>query len=147
LEEAARLAAEEKKKEMERKKKLEEEAKRAEEEQKEVLAHKLKEEKEALLEKKYTQPEQPHTQSTISSNRAVNTNHLGNSKAHIKVLIQKWMSHITTQGVATSGAALIFIFALFAILRGQRGRLTVALQGLLSKLWQTIKMGTKVTYM
>lgn len=61
--------------------------------------------------------------------------------------VQKWMNQITTKGATTSGAILILIFALFALLRGQRGRLSAALQGLMAKLWQTIKMGTKVTYM
>lgn len=152
MEEAARQAAEEKKKELELKKKLEEEAKgleQAEQEQKEALARKVKQEVQELVEKKYKQPEQPsHTQNTMPTSRTVvNNNHLGDSKAQVKALIQKWMSNITAQGVATSGAALIFIFALFAILRGHRGRLTIALQGLMNKLWQTIKMGTKVTYM
>lgn len=69
------------------------------------------------------------------------------SRQHQQTVVQKWMNQITTKGATTSGAILILIFALFALLRGQRGRLSVALQGLMNKLWQTIKMGTKVTYM
>ncbi|KAL9545534.1 hypothetical protein MBANPS3_007110 [Mucor bainieri] len=68
-------------------------------------------------------------------------------RQHQQTVVQKWMNQITTKGATTSGAILILIFALFALLRGQRGRLSVALQGLMNKLWQTIKMGTKVTYM
>ncbi|CEP14090.1 hypothetical protein [Parasitella parasitica] len=61
--------------------------------------------------------------------------------------VQKWIKNITTKSAATSGALLILIFALLALLRGQRGRLSIALQSLMNKLWQTVKMGTKVTYM
>lgn len=64
-----------------------------------------------------------------------------------QTVVQKWMNHITTKGAMTSGAILIVIFAMFALLRGQRGRLSIALQSLMNKLWQTVKMGTKVTYM
>lgn len=147
------MAAEEKKKEIETAKKLEEASKRSaqveqeERKQEEALVRKVDNEESSILEKKYDQPEQSHTQSNLSTSRAVNSSNLGNGKTQIKTLIQNWMGNITPQGVATSGATLIFIFTLFTLLRGQRGRLTLALQGLMNKLWQTIKMGTKVTYM
>lgn len=57
------------------------------------------------------------------------------------------MAHVTTKSAASYATILIIVFALLALLRGQRGRLSIALQNLMAKLWQTIKMGTKVTYM
>jgi hypothetical protein len=61
--------------------------------------------------------------------------------------LKRWMSQMTAKGAGSYATILIFVFALLALLRGQRGRLSIALQTLLNKLWQTIKIGTKVTYM
>lgn len=66
---------------------------------------------------------------------------------HNLSVVKNWMGQVTTQGAASYATILIIVFALLALLRGQRGRLSVALQTLLNKFWQTIKMGTKVTYM
>ncbi|KAI8976096.1 hypothetical protein BDB01DRAFT_804536 [Pilobolus umbonatus] len=65
----------------------------------------------------------------------------------MQLLIKKWMGHLTAKGIASYSAVLVILFTLLALFRGQRGRLTLALQALLSKLWQTVKMGTKVTHM
>lgn len=62
-------------------------------------------------------------------------------------VIKNWMGQVTTKGAASYATILIIAFALLGLLRGQRGRLTLALQNMMNKLWQTIKMGTKVTYM
>ncbi|KAI9027344.1 hypothetical protein CLU79DRAFT_833262 [Phycomyces nitens] len=42
---------------------------------------------------------------------------------------------------------LFIIFILFGLLRYYRSQLSPALKGLMVKLWQTVQMGTKVTYM
>jgi hypothetical protein len=62
-------------------------------------------------------------------------------------MVKKWMGTLTTKGATSYAAVLVIVFALLSMLRGQRGRLNIALQNALNKLWQTIKMGTKVTYM
>ncbi|KAI7897494.1 uncharacterized protein BX663DRAFT_528151 [Cokeromyces recurvatus] len=54
-------------------------------------------------------------------------------------LLQKWLSQQQTSGVVV----IIVIFMIIALLRGQRTRLTFVLK----KIWDTVKMGTKITYM
>lgn len=133
------MAAENKERELQEKLKLEEEKKRMEEEQnrqKEELARRLKEEEKEQHEIK-EQPSlinEPIVPRSMKQERREETS------------VQKWKSQLSSKGVATSGAILIFIFALFALLRGQRGRLSLALQSMMKKLWETVKMGTKVTY-
>lgn len=141
LEQEAKLAAEKKKKEQEEKLRIEEEKKRMEEEQnrqKEELARKLKEQ-----EQQHEIKEQPSpvSEPIVAAPRSVKP-----QQRQQNSVVQKWLNQVSAKGVATSGAVLILIFALFALLRGQRGRLSVALQSLMNKLWQTVKMGTKVTY-
>lgn len=63
------------------------------------------------------------------------------------IVIKNWMGQVTTKGAASYASILFIAFALLALMRGQRGRLTIALQTMMNKLWQTVKMGTKVTYM
>ncbi|KAG2206640.1 hypothetical protein INT46_009927 [Mucor plumbeus] len=138
---------EEKKKEDERL--LIEEAKRIEQE-------KIAQEKEKEEQERKTQAEKLRQETEIdTTSRSVVVSQPSSSSSpppsqqpsQQQTVIQKWMNKITTKGTTTSGAILILIFALFALLRGQRGRLSIAFQGLMNKLWQTIKMGTKVTYM
>lgn len=82
--------------------------------------------------------------STTLKSRSTSTTTRANDNV---TAIKRWISQMTAQGAASYATILIVVFSLLALLRGQRGRLTVALQTLLNKLWQTIKMGTKVTYM
>lgn len=82
--------------------------------------------------------------STVSTPRSMNRPSVMD---HNLKLIKKWMAQVTTKSAASYATILIIVFALLALLRGQRGRLSVALQSLMAKLWQTVKMGTKVTYM
>ncbi|ORE02806.1 hypothetical protein BCV72DRAFT_214490 [Rhizopus microsporus var. microsporus] len=67
---------------------------------------------------------------------------ISNERARQVIVIKHWINQISAKGIASYTAALLFIFAFLTLLR-KRGRLSLVLE----KLWQTIKMGTKVTYM
>ncbi|KAG2206163.1 hypothetical protein INT47_003812 [Mucor saturninus] len=160
--EQARLAAEKKEKEqraaqvemdakLAREAKLEREAKaerEAKEEREAKAEREVKAEREAKADKemlmKNTELLQHDKRHTVSA-RAMNTP--PSVLDHNITVVKNWMGQITTQGATSFATILIVIFALLGLLRGQRGRLSIALQTLLNKLWQTIKMGTKVTYM
>lgn len=86
-------------------------------------------------------------QNTVIAPRSINENRSPSVLNQNLAVIKNWMGQVTAKGAASYATTLIIVFALLALLRGQRGRLTIALQGLLNKLWQTIQMGTKVTYM
>ncbi|KAI8081631.1 uncharacterized protein BX664DRAFT_340888 [Halteromyces radiatus] len=62
-------------------------------------------------------------------------------------LIKTWVQQMRATGSAASVALLVIFFAILGLLKGPRGQLTRALRTILTKLWQTAKMGTKVTYM
>ncbi|KAI9302211.1 hypothetical protein BJ944DRAFT_167695 [Cunninghamella echinulata] len=62
-------------------------------------------------------------------------------------MIKTWINQLTTTGSAAYVAVLIVFFALLSLLRGPRSRLSNVLKLVLTKFWQTIQMGTKVTYM
>ncbi|KAI8063709.1 uncharacterized protein B0P05DRAFT_555383 [Gilbertella persicaria] len=134
LEEAAKLAAEEKQKEIERRQL--EEAAYLKQEQEKTSKEQEEQQEEVVLEQEPEQERQPLP--AVSSSRSM----ISTTKK-----IQDWIHQITTKGMTTSGVVLVLLFALFALLRGQRGRFSAALQAFLNKLWQTVKMGTKVTYM
>ncbi|CAO3627074.1 unnamed protein product [Cunninghamella echinulata] len=62
-------------------------------------------------------------------------------------MIKTWINQLTTTGSAAYVAVLIVFFALLSLLRGPRSKLSNVLKLVLTKFWQTIQMGTKVTYM
>ncbi|KAI8336911.1 hypothetical protein BD560DRAFT_413482 [Blakeslea trispora] len=128
-EEAARLAAEEKRKEIEQRQLEEARQLRAQEEK----ARKEEEEKARTEEEKPQERmvELPRSTSSHQTNK-----------------IQHWIRQLKTANISTSSGIVLFaLFALLALLRGQRSRLSEVLRHLLNKLWQTVQMGTKVTYM
>ncbi|KAI8991690.1 hypothetical protein BDF20DRAFT_845850 [Mycotypha africana] len=156
-EEARKLAIEEKRKAEEEKLRKEAESKRmkereeeearlkeqvsVEQRQKEIAAEEESSSKVSSLHKSFDQLQLSNDRSsyTISSS----SSHRNNGST----LVQKWIKRFSNAQISkTTGGILIFIFALFALLSGQRGRLSVALQHLMHKLWETVKMGTKVTY-
>ncbi|KAI8641778.1 hypothetical protein BD408DRAFT_388343 [Parasitella parasitica] len=135
---------EEKKREEERL--LMEEAKRIEQEKEKAQVAEAEAEAEAMLEKSIQETSEIATTSRSVVSQSPLPQPLQEQKQQ-QTAIQKWLKNITAKGAATSGAILILLFALLALLRGQRGRLSMVLQGLMNKLLQTVKMGTKVTYM
>lgn len=154
--EAIKLAAEVKaKQEADEKEKTEREAK-AEKEAKAALEVKLEKEAKAekdeinriaLLEKELPRKtvEIREEYNTVITPRSINRP--PSVFDHNLNVVKNWVGQVTTQGAASYATILIVVFALLGLLRGQRGRLSIALQTLMNKLWQTIKMGTKVTYM
>ncbi|KAI9484704.1 hypothetical protein BDB00DRAFT_792669 [Zychaea mexicana] len=61
--------------------------------------------------------------------------------------LKEWVRQLFAAGSATSVATLLMILALIGLLRGFRGRWSEPLKIALAKLWQTVQMGTKVTYL
>ncbi|KAI8337347.1 hypothetical protein EDC96DRAFT_578841 [Choanephora cucurbitarum] len=135
-EEAARSAAEEKRREIE--KRQLEEARQLEKEKEELEeAKQLEEKREKIIETKDREIKTVELSTSAPSSRSISNMNT----------IQQWINQLKSQSITTSGMVLFALFALFTLLRGQRGRLSAALQRLLNKLWQTVQMGTKVTYM
>ncbi|KAI8061093.1 hypothetical protein BC940DRAFT_310546 [Gongronella butleri] len=62
-------------------------------------------------------------------------------------MIKTWMHQLRTTGSAAYVAILLVLFALVGLLRGPRSQVTRAVRLVMMKLWQTIQMGTKVTYL
>lgn len=63
------------------------------------------------------------------------------------MLIKNWINQIAIKGTASYATILIIAFLLVSLLNGQRRRISIVLQSLFTKFFQTIKMGTTVTYM
>ncbi|ORZ17048.1 hypothetical protein BCR42DRAFT_450867 [Absidia repens] len=63
------------------------------------------------------------------------------------IMVKTWIQQLRATGSAASVAILVVFFAILGLLKGPRGYLTGALKSIMEKLWQTAKMGTKVTYM
>ncbi|CEG68498.1 hypothetical protein RMATCC62417_04748 [Rhizopus microsporus] len=123
---------------------LENEKKEREEEKKKEIEVK----KMDLLEKEGVKEENTVVNSSkdneIGSSNTINTGKadISNERARQVIVIKHWINQISAKGIASYTAVLLFIFAFLTLLR-KRGRLSLVLE----KLWQTIKMGTKVTYM
>lgn len=60
-------------------------------------------------------------------------------------MIKTWLNHIVSNGSAAYMTILLLAFSLIAVLRNQ-SRFPVV-KALISKIWQTVQMGTKVTYL
>ncbi|KAL0082868.1 hypothetical protein J3Q64DRAFT_1642259 [Phycomyces blakesleeanus] len=58
--------------------------------------------------------------------------------------IRTWLLPLTQN---SNYGVLFVLFILFGLLRYYRSQLSPAFKGLMAKLWQTVQMGTKVTYM
>ena len=61
--------------------------------------------------------------------------------------VKEWIRQLINAGSATSVATLLMVLALIGLLRGFRGKWSEPLKMALTKLWQTVQMGTKVTYL
>ncbi|KAI9244473.1 hypothetical protein BDA99DRAFT_566226 [Phascolomyces articulosus] len=61
--------------------------------------------------------------------------------------LKDWVRQLFAAGSATSVATLLMVLALIGLLRGFRGKWSEPLKIALTKLWQTVQMGTKVTYL
>ncbi|ORX50212.1 hypothetical protein DM01DRAFT_1337874 [Hesseltinella vesiculosa] len=62
-------------------------------------------------------------------------------------VFKTWMQQLTATGSAAYVAIVLVIFALVGLLRGPRTQMSRAVKLVVAKLWQTIQMGTKVTYL
>lgn len=58
------------------------------------------------------------------------------------VMVRVWIHHLKVTG---SVAVMVVVFALLGLLKGPRGYLTDGLRTIMTKLWRSAKMGTKVT--
>ncbi|KAG0170005.1 hypothetical protein DFQ28_002600 [Apophysomyces sp. BC1034] len=63
------------------------------------------------------------------------------------VILKNWIQQLSVNGSAVYAAILVILFALLGILRSHKSYLSLAVKGFVSKIWQTVQMGTKVTYM
>ncbi|KAI8332418.1 hypothetical protein BC941DRAFT_436618 [Chlamydoabsidia padenii] len=81
----------------------------------------------------------PRSQPTVSSTPLPSDRSL--------TVVKTWMQQLQATGSAASVGVLVVFFAILGLLKGPRGYLTTALRTMMEKLWQTAKMGTKVTYM
>ncbi|SAM08877.1 hypothetical protein [Absidia glauca] len=59
-----------------------------------------------------------------------------------QTLVKTWIHHLKVTG---SVALMVVLFALLGLLKGPRGYLTDGLRTIMTKLWRTANMGTKVT--
>ncbi|CAO3702281.1 unnamed protein product [Rhizopus stolonifer] len=100
-------------------------------------------------EEKEPEPEKEKEEPEASYSNTINTVHQPNPKrqANRLVLLKSWMNQIAIKGALPYATILLIALSLAALLNGQRGRFSNALQNLFIKFYQTIKMGTTVTYM
>ncbi|CAO3627039.1 unnamed protein product [Cunninghamella blakesleeana] len=159
-------------KEQEKKKKLELQKKEAEKaaqlakqaaiekerQQKELEKEKMRLEAEQLRKQQQKEKERQQqqqsvsssttTRSTSSSERSLSSTSTPKTVSEQSLqMVKSWMNQLTTTGSTAYVAVLIVFFALLSLLRGPRSRLSNVLKLVLTKFWQTIQMGTKVTYM
>lgn len=100
-------------------------------------------------EEKEPKPEKEKEESEASYSNIINAVHRSNPKRQTNrlVLLKSWMNQIAIKGALPYATILLIALSLTALLNGQRGRFSNALQNLFIKFYQTIKMGTTVTYM
>ncbi|KAF7732103.1 hypothetical protein EC973_006358 [Apophysomyces ossiformis] len=63
------------------------------------------------------------------------------------IMLKNWIYQLSANGSAVYAAILVVVFALLGLLRSQKSSFSLAVKGVVSKIWQTVQMGTKVTYM
>ncbi|KAI8150314.1 hypothetical protein BJV82DRAFT_573479 [Fennellomyces sp. T-0311] len=92
----------------------------------------------------FTDDRQPSTDRQLSRNSTTSRRPL---EQRSPAAFKEWVRQLFANGSSTPLAALLMILALIGLLRGFRGRWSEPVRLALNKLWQTVQMGTKVTYM
>ncbi|OAD78190.1 hypothetical protein PHYBLDRAFT_185118 [Phycomyces blakesleeanus NRRL 1555(-)] len=120
------------------------EAAKRQEEQKAAQKEKEKERERRELEKKEQQQQSKKATEATSSRALQDKSPRTLADSSLATSIRTWLLPLTQN---SNYGVLFVLFILFGLLRYYRSQLSPAFKGLMAKLWQTVQMGTKVTYM
>ncbi|KAI8380979.1 uncharacterized protein BYT42DRAFT_287533 [Radiomyces spectabilis] len=84
---------------------------------------------------------------TLPPQQTIHLSRKSSSPDRSLTIIKAWFQQLFRNGSMGYIAILIAVFALVGMLRGQRSPISQAAKAIFTKLWQTVRMGTKVTYM